>query len=390
MDIRAESSLRTVPAEALDPRSPVRKEPSQMPESSSARRVPRVALALAATLLLFAAACSSSSDDTATSDTTAPEAAASGATPAGATCDKTITLGYSAWPGWFPWAIADEKGLFEENGVDVDMRFFSDYIASLDALVAGEIDGNSQTLNDTMLGVASGSEQVIVLVNDNSTGNDAIIVDESIASIEDLRGKTVAAEPGVVDHFLLLQGLASMNMTQADIDFRGLPNADAAAAFAGGEFDAVGVYAPATLTALERPGSKVLFSSEDYPGTIPDHLVLDPTLVAECPGDVQSIVNTWYATLDWIEANPEEARTIMAAAAELSPEEYAEFDAGTTLFTAEQALAAFQPGTDTTSLEYTATLINPFLVEAELIPEEADISGLFDPSFTQAYVDANS
>lgn len=355
-----------------------------MSESTTARRLPRFVLPVVAALMLFAGACSSSSDDTATTDT-----GATGTTASGATCGETITLGYSAWPGWFPWAVADEKNLFEENGVDVDMRFFADYIASLDALVAGEVDGNSQTLNDTMLGVASGSEQVIVLVNDNSTGNDAIIVDESITSIEDLRGKTIAAEPGVVDHFLLLQGLASVDMTEADIDFRGLPNADAAAAFAGGEFDAVGVYAPSTLTALERPGSKVLFSSKDFPGTIPDHLVLDPQLVADCPGDVQNIVNTWYATLDWIEANPDEARTIMATAAELSPEEYAEFDAGTTLFTADQALAAFQPGTDTTSLEYTATLINPFLVQAGLIPEEADITGLFDPSFTQAFVDAN-
>ncbi len=63
---------------------------------------------------------------------------------------------------------------------------------------------------------------------------------------------------------------------------------------------------------------------------------------------------------------------------------------GTTLFTPEKALAAFQPGSNTTSLEYTATLINPFLVNAGLIPEEASLDGLFDQSFTQAYIDANS
>jgi NitT/TauT family transport system substrate-binding protein len=367
----------------------MRKEPvPTMPRSTNAARIPRFAVPLIAAMLLFVAACGSS-DDTSTSASSAP-GASTGTTTGGTTCGKTIRLGYSAWPGWFPWAVADEKGLFDANGVDVEMRFFSDYIASLDALVAGELDGNSQTLNDTMLGVASGSEQVIVLVNDNSTGNDAIIVDQSINSIEDLAGKTISAEPGVVDHFLLLQGLASKDLTEADIDFRGLPNAEAAAAFAGGQFDAVGVYAPSTLTALERPGSKVLFSSKDYPGTIPDHLVLDPDLVADCPGDVQALVNTWYATLDYIKANPEEAQAVMATAAELSPEEYSEFDAGTTLFTPEEALEAFQPGTTTTSLEYTANLINPFLVSAGLIPEEASLTGLFDPSFTQAFVDANS
>jgi len=62
-------------------------------------------------------------------------------------------------------------------------------------------------LNDTISAVATGSDQVIVLVNDNSTGNDKIIVKDGINSIVDLKGKKVAAEPGTVDHFLLLLGL---------------------------------------------------------------------------------------------------------------------------------------------------------------------------------------
>ena len=76
--------------------------------------------------------------------------------------------------------MAEEQGIFEQAGVDVELTFFADYIASLDALVAGSIDVNTQTLNDTIFGVAAGSEQRIFLTNDNSTGNDAIICDASI------------------------------------------------------------------------------------------------------------------------------------------------------------------------------------------------------------------
>jgi NitT/TauT family transport system substrate-binding protein len=365
------------------------------------RCAPPVALALA--LALVAGACGDDDDDD--DDATPTETTAAGATDAtdggsdatvegvaagGARCGESIRLGYSAWPGWFPWAVAEDLGLFEANGLDVELTFFADYLTSLDAMVAGELDGNSQTLNDTMLGVASGSSQVIVIVNDNSTGNDAIIVDESIQTVDDLVGQTVAAEPGVVDHFLLLQGLADAGLTEADIDFRGVPTDAAAAGFAAGEFPAVGVFAPFTLQALEREGSHVLFDSSDYPGTIPDHLVVTPEIVADCPGDVQALVDTWYQTLDAIAADPEGATATMAALAELSPEDYASFEAGTTLFTPEQALEAFAPGDDTTSLQFTAELINPFLVDAGLIPEEASLDGLFDPSFTQAYVDAGS
>lgn len=302
---------------------------------------------------------------------------------------QSITLGYSAWPGWFPLAVAEEAGIFEEVGLDVELTFFADYLASIDAMAVGELDGVTQTLNDTMASVAAGSDQVIVVVNDNSTGNDKIICDESVTSIEDLEGRTIAAEPGVVDHFLLVQGLESVGLTEDDIDFRGMPTDAAAASFAGGEFDCVGVFAPFWLTALERPGSHELFSSADFPGLIPDHIVVSRELVDEQPEAVQKLVDAWYLTLEHMEENPEDAVEIMAGVAETSVEEYEEFAEGTTLFSAEEALAAFQDGDDTTSLRYTAELINPFLVDSGFTEQEAPLDGLFDDSFTADWVERN-
>ena len=340
-------------------------------------RAPLVGLALC-----LVAACG---DDDSSSDTTttAPDGAAGVPEASG----EKLVLGYSAWPGWFPLAVAEEAGIFEEHGLDVELKFFADYLGSLDAMAGGQLDGNTQTLNDTMFAVSAGSPQTIVVTNDNSTGNDAIICDESVKTIEDLEGKTIGAEQGVVDHFLLLQGLDSIGLTEDDIEFRGVLTDAAAASFAEGEFDCVGVFAPFTLTALERPGSHVVFDSADFPGTISDHIVVTPELVEERPGDVQALVDAWYDTLDYIEANPEESLAIMAEMAGLSPEDYESFAAGTTIFSAEQALAAFEEGDDTTSLIFTANLINPFLVESGLTEEEASLDGLFDPSFTQTYLE---
>ena len=297
-----------------------------------------------------------------------------------------IRLGYSAWPGWYPWAVADQAGIFDDLGVDVELVFFSDYLSSLDALAAGQIDANSQTLNDTLVSVSAGSEQRIVLVNDNSAGNDAIIVDESIGSIEDLAGRTVGAEVGVVDHFLLLQGLGTVGLTEDDIDFRGLPTDAAAAAFASGELDAVGVFAPFTLQALERPGSRVLFDSSDFPGTIPDHLVTTAAMVDTRPDDVQKLVDAWYATLAYLEAEPEAALEILAATAELSPELYRSLQGGTRLFSAEEALAAFRGNELPAGLRPMAEQINEFLVSSGLAKQPAPLDDLFVDSFTADYV----
>jgi NitT/TauT family transport system substrate-binding protein len=301
-----------------------------------------------------------------------------------------VTIGYSAWPGWFPLAVAEKEGIFEKNGLNVDLKYFADYIASLDAMSAGKLDANTQTLNDTMAAVAGGSKQAIIVVNDNSAGNDAIICDESVKSIADLKGKTIAAEEGVVDHFLLLQGLATEGLTQEDIDFRGVLTADAASSFSGGQFDCVGVFAPFTVEALKRPGSHVVFSSKEFPGIIPDHIVVSQSMVAKQPKVAQKLVSAWYDTLDYIAANPDKATKVMSDAAEVSQSDYEDFASGTKIFSVDEALAAFQASDATTSLQHTAELINPFLVKSGLTKKQASLKNLFAPQFTQAYADAHA
>jgi NitT/TauT family transport system substrate-binding protein len=146
------------------------------------------------------------------------------------------------------------------------------------------------------------------------------------------------------------------------------------------------VFAPFWLTALAREGSQELFSSADFPGLIPDHIVVSRELVDESPGAVQKLVDAWYLTLDHLEANPDESIEIMADVAETSVDEYEQFADGTTLFSAEEAAAAFEDGEDTTSLLYTARLINPFLVDSGFTEDEAPLDGLFDDSFTLDYL----
>ncbi len=344
-------------------------------------------------VVLLSAACGAPTAETPAEDDPATEATSAGADTSAeeeTTSGETIRIGFSAWPGWIPWQVAVEQDLFAQNGVDVEMVWFEGYLDSINAFASGQLDGNTQTLNDTLSSVAAGSDQVIVLVNDNSTGNDQIIVTEDIISVEDLRGKRVAAELGTVDHFLLLLGLQDAGMSQEDIEFQPLETGAAASAFAAGQLDGVGVFAPFTTQALSTGRGKVLFSSADYPGAIPDHLVLSRELVSERPADVQKIVNTWFDTLDFIEANPGEAYQIMADRAGVTVEEYQTYDAGTTIFSVEDNLQAFAPGDDMTHLPYAAQQIADFLVANDLAQTVPDLEQIFDDQFVQAYAEENS
>jgi len=299
-------------------------------------------------------------------------------------------MGYTAWPGWFPWRIAESEQLFSAHQVDVNLTWFDGYLDSINALVSGQLDANTQTLNDTISSVAAGSDQVIVLVNDNSTGNDKIIVREGINTVADLKGKKVAAEEGTVDHFLLLLGLKEAGLSAEDIDFQPLETGAAAAAFVAGQVDAVGVFAPFTTKALERPGSKELFSSKDFPGAIPDHLVVTRRLINERPEAVQALVNTWFDTLEFIKTNPDRSYQIMAERAGVSVEEYKQYEAGTKIFTIEDNLKAFQPGENMTALPYAAEQISDFLMETGFVQNQPDLSKIFDDRFVKAYAESKN
>jgi NitT/TauT family transport system substrate-binding protein len=297
----------------------------------------------------------------------------------------TINLGFSAWPGWFPWQVAQEQGIFQAKSAPVSLKWFDGYLESISTLTAGQIDANSQTLGDTVSSVSGGADQVVVLVNDNSTGNDKIIVRDGIKTIADLKGKKVAAEEGTVDHFLLLLGLKKAGLSPQDIQFVPLETGKAAAAFVAGQVDATAVFAPFTTQALKRPGSQELFSSKDFPGAISDHLVVTRKVVYEKPEQVQALVDAWFTTLDFIKANQTKAYEIMAKRAGVSLDEYKEYADGTRLFTVEENLKAFQPGKDLTSLLFAADTMSQFLADVGLAKTKPNTTLLFDDRFVKAY-----
>ena len=340
------------------------------------RRLVSLCLAFFCTMLVTVG-CGGTSSGGDTAGDTAGSTAADEAPP--------IVIGYSNWAGWWPWAIAEQEGLFAANGVNVEMRWFDGYVESMEAFAAGQLDGNCQTLNDTISFAADAvNGEVAVLVNDNSAGNDKIIVTEDINSVADLKGKKVAVEEGVVDDFLLSLALEEEGLSRDDVEIVPLETGAAAAAFAAGQTDAVGAFPPYWLTALEREGSKELVTSSDFPGAIPDLLVMSQTVIDERPDDVQAIVKTWFDTLAFMEENPEQSDEIMAARADVTVEELQLLKEGTQIFTLEENLIAFSEGDGMQHMPYAAVEMADFMVGVGFIPEAPDLAPILDDQFVKA------
>jgi NitT/TauT family transport system substrate-binding protein len=316
-----------------------------------------------------------------------PQADAPADAPATATTGEPVKLGYSSWAGWWPWAIAEEEGLFGKNGANVELIWFDGYLESMQALAAGQLDANSQTLNDTISFAGDAvNGMVAVLVNDNSAGNDKVIVAEGINTAADLAGKTVALEEGVVGDFLLTLALEDAGLSRSDVEIKNLETGAAATAFAAGQVDGFAGWVPFWETALSREGSKELVTSAEYPGAIPDLLVVSQKLIDSRPDQVQALVNTWFDILAFIDTNPDRANEIMAKRASVSDTEFEKYTKGTKIFTIEENLEAFSAGGDDMKyMPYSAQQMADFMVEVGFIPEAPDLEAILDDQFVKAY-----
>lgn len=308
-------------------------------------------------------------------------------TTAGDAGGEQITIGYSDWPGWAPWSIAEKQGFFKKRGVNVKMVWFPVYTDSLNALSAGQVDANSQTWSDTMAPLAQGVDLKVVLVNDNSYGNDSLIGKPGIASIKQLKGKKVATELGTCDHFLLLKALEASGMTEKDIQFTNIKIQDCPAAMLSSQVDAAVVWEPSRTKILkEMKGSREIYTSRDMPGLIPDLLVSSGKLVRERPDDVQKIVLAWYDALDWLRKNPDAGIATMAKLTGTPPADYKAFIKGTRIFSAPEGLAALTKSDKPTSLYASGGGIAKFLMEAQQVSKVPDYAAVIEPRFVREAV----
>lgn len=200
----------------------------------------------------------------------------------------SLQLGCSYdWAGWWPWAVAQEQRLFAANGANIELQWFDDYYRALDALAAGEIDANCQVFNDTieMANQASDGE-VIILVTDNSAGNDKIISTHNIQTLGDLPGTRVGVEKGKLTDFLLELALASENIDRSAVDIQYMSTTSAAIMFVAQQLDAIVAWQPEWITALRRSDSHELLSSKDIPGAIPQVVAVTQTAIDQRAEDL--------------------------------------------------------------------------------------------------------
>lgn len=297
-----------------------------------------------------------------------------------------LKIGYSDWPGWVAWQIAIEKGWFKQAGVDVEFDWF-DYVPSMDAYAAGKLDADCMTNGDALVTGASGGKSVMILVNDYSAGNDMIVAQPGINSLEDLKGKKIGVELGFVDHLLLLKGLEKYGMSESDVQLVNVPTNETPQVLASGQVSAIGAWQPNSGKALEMvPGAKPIFTSAQAPGLIYDVLAVNPASLAAHPDEWKKVMKVWYRVVNYI-YDPKthaDAVRIMAARVGISPAEYEPLLKGTHILKLAEAKKVFKKGDGFSSLYGSSAIVDKFNLKYDVYKKSQDVDSYLDPSMTEA------
>ncbi len=299
---------------------------------------------------------------------------------------EPLKIAYSDWPGWVAWEVALEKQWFKEAGVDVTFEWF-DYVASLDAFAAGQLDAVSMTNGDTLVSGATGASSVMILVNDFSNGNDMIVARPGITSVAQLKGKKIGVEIGFVGHLLLLNALEKSGLKESDVTLVNVPTNETSQVLASGDVDAIVAWQPNSGQALEQvPGSTAIYTSANDKGLIYDVLAVTPQSYASNKEAWGKVVDVWYKVVDYINdpKTQADALSIMGSRVGMKPADYAPFLKGTKLLSREEAKAVFQKADGLSSLYGSSKVSDDFNVAYDVYKKPQDIDAYIDGSLTAA------
>ena len=223
-----------------------------------------------------------------------------------------IRIGINAWPGYEFLYLAQEKGFFEKEGVNVRIIEFNSLADGRRAYERGHLDGLACTLIEHIQILdRSDRSPKISLVVDYSNGADVILAKAGISTVQELAGTSIGLEIGSLGVFVLARALDIAGLDLADIQIKPLNQISIDSALCKGEIDAAISYPPASIKMQQSCGGSVIFSSAEIPDEIVDVVVLEESLIEARPSDAQAVVRAFFSAQAWAYQNPEEAFTLM-------------------------------------------------------------------------------
>jgi NitT/TauT family transport system substrate-binding protein len=236
--------------------------------------------------------------------------------------ETKVGIGISGWTGFAPLTLAKEAGIFKKNGLDVTIKKIPQKDRHL-AIASGDIQCAATTVETWVAWNANGIATKQIFQLDKSYGADGMAVRNDVASIKDLKGKTVAASaPGTAPYFTLAWFLKKNGLSIKDVTVVNLEPAAAAQAFVAGQNDVAMTYEPYLSTVRAAPDKgKIIATTLDYP-MIMDTFGCTPKFLADNAKAAKALADSYFEAVDMIGKEQTKASEIMGADVKQSGEQF--------------------------------------------------------------------
>lgn len=241
--------------------------------------------------------------------------------------NRPLRVGIASWPGYAGGIVANngfkankECLFWKKHNVEVEFVLLDDVEERNKALARGGDSGGVDIMWTTVDALTSELPGLVkegvgaraIMQADWSRGGDAIVADESIKTIEDLKGKKISLVPGSPSQWLLEYSLRNSALSQVEQDaivknlVAAKSSPDARADFVSNKVDAAVMWEPdITETLQTRTGSHVLFSTKTASNLIADIMVAREDFIKSNPGIIKAFIKGWLDGTEEARRKPE-------------------------------------------------------------------------------------
>lgn len=272
---------------------------------------------------------------------------------------------------------------FAKDGIPVKWVLSQGSNRALEFLNSGSVDFGSTAGLAAVLSRANGNPIKAVYVYERPEWA-ALVVgkDSGIKSIQDLKGRKVAATKGTDPYLFLLRSLHTVGLKKGDVEVVHLQHPDGRTALEQKRVDAWAGLDPHMAASELEQGSRLLYRNVGF--NTYGFLNTTESFAAKYPEHVKRVVKAYEKARLWIIANPEETAKIVSEEAKIS------------LPVAKLQLTRNDFTNPVPGPEHVQALkaAAPILVEEELVRKGTDVNlvieQLVEPGFARASVVAKN
>jgi len=294
-----------------------------------------------------------------------------------------IKIALNVWPGDAYAFIAQVKGFFKKNGVEVQLILHKEYMESQKSYINGVVDGIFEVYADTLFHNAEGILTQVVYVSAFPDTSDVIIGKPEFNSLADLKDRVISIEGiNTFSHIFVLKAIEKAGLKESNIRFKVVPAQGVLNALEDGIIDAGHTWDPTKDRALQK-GYKILSKMGDVPGIVTEVLAFNAKITRERPKDIQAIVKSILEARDFLYAHKEEAIKIMAKNEGMSEAEMQEGVSGVHHPDLKENLKAMQKSDETSSLFGSGKTIADFYLKRGQLSSLPDLDKIIEPRFVE-------